>query len=63
MWWVRRPSPSGPARQHHRRHQTRGQSQRGQGDDRANIKVGMKCSVSMPPDAKDDIEAVEVVCE
>lgn len=35
----------------------------GQGDDRANIKVGMMCSVSMPPDAKDDIEAVEVICQ
>jgi tripartite-type tricarboxylate transporter receptor subunit TctC len=35
----------------------------GQGDDRANITVGMMCSVSMPPDATDDIEAVEVVCK
>ena len=34
----------------------------GQGDDRVNITVGMMCSVSMPPDATDDIEAVEVVC-
>ena len=35
----------------------------GQGDDRANLKVGMMCKVSMPPGAEGDIEATEVVCE
>jgi hypothetical protein len=35
----------------------------GQGDDRANIKVGMMCKVSMPPNAEGDIEATEVVCQ
>jgi hypothetical protein len=35
----------------------------GQGDDRANLKVGMKCKVTMPPNAEGDIEATEVVCE
>jgi tripartite-type tricarboxylate transporter receptor subunit TctC len=35
----------------------------GHGDDRANLKVGMKCKVSMPPGAEGDIEATEVVCE
>jgi len=35
----------------------------GQGDDRANITVGMMCKVSMPPNAEGEIEATEVVCE
>jgi hypothetical protein len=35
----------------------------GQGDDRANLKVGMMCKVTMPPNAEGDIEATEVVCE
>jgi tripartite-type tricarboxylate transporter receptor subunit TctC len=35
----------------------------GQGDDRANLTVGMMCKVSMPPNAEGDIEATEVVCE
>jgi tripartite-type tricarboxylate transporter receptor subunit TctC len=34
----------------------------GQGDDRANLTVGMMCKVSMPPNAEGDIEATEVVC-
>jgi tripartite-type tricarboxylate transporter receptor subunit TctC len=35
----------------------------GQGDDRANLKVGMMCKVTMPPNAEGNIEATEVVCE
>jgi hypothetical protein len=35
----------------------------GQGDDRANLKAGMMCKVTMPPNAEGDIEATEVVCQ
>jgi len=35
----------------------------GQGDDRANITVGMKCTVTMPPGSEAGAEATEVVCE
>jgi tripartite-type tricarboxylate transporter receptor subunit TctC len=35
----------------------------GQGDDRANLKIGMMCKVTMPPKAEGDIEATEVVCQ
>ena len=35
----------------------------GQGDDRANIKAGMKCQVTLPPGSEAGAEATEVVCE